>query len=97
MEQNQIDSNVLVGGSTRISKIQELIREFFNDKEPSLDINPDDADANGAAVEVGVLDDIESTGGVALLNVCPLTIGIETVGDIMTKLISWNTVIPTIK
>ncbi|KAF8562789.1 hypothetical protein P879_09924 [Paragonimus westermani] len=97
MEQNQIDMAVRVGGSTRIPKIQQVIKRFFNGKETRLGINPDDAVANGAAVQAGVLSGTESTGGVALLDVCPLTFDIKAVGDVMTKLISWNTVIPTKK
>ncbi|KAF5403272.1 Endoplasmic reticulum chaperone BiP [Paragonimus heterotremus] len=97
MEQSQIDEIVLVGGSTRIPKVQQLIKEFFNGKEPSRGINPDEAVANGAAVQAGVIGGVESTGGVVLLDVCPLTLGIETVGGVMTKLISRNTVIPTKK
>ncbi|KAF8566891.1 hypothetical protein P879_06173 [Paragonimus westermani] len=97
MEQNQIDEIVLVGGSTRIPKVQQLIKEFFNGKEPSRGINPDEAVAYGAAVQAGVIGGVESTGGVVLLDVCPLTLGIETVGGVMTKLISRNTVIPTKK
>ncbi|KAA3673319.1 heat shock 70kDa protein 5 [Paragonimus westermani] len=97
MEKHQIDEIVLVGGSTRIPKIQQLIKEFFDGKEPSRGINPDEAVAHGAAVQAGVIGGVESTGGVVLLDVCPLTLGIETVGGVMTKLISRNTVIPTKK
>ncbi|VDP93475.1 unnamed protein product [Echinostoma caproni] len=88
---------VLVGGSTRIPKIQQLIKEFFNDKEPSRGINPDEAVANGAAVQAGVISGVENTDGIVLLDVSPLTLGIETVGGVMTKLIPRNTVVPTKK
>jgi heat shock protein 5 len=92
-----IDEIVLVGGSTRIPKIQSLVKEFFNGKEPSRGINPDEAVAYGAAVQAGVLSGEQDTGDLVLLDVNPLTMGIETVGGVMTKLISRNTVIPTKK
>merc|ERR1719180_310997 len=88
LKKNEIDEIVLVGGSTRIPKIQQLVKEFFNGKEPSKGINPDEAVAYGAAVQAGVL---------VLLDVNPLTLGIETVGGVMTKLVTRNTVIPTKK
>lgn len=93
----EIDEIVLVGGSTRIPKIQQLVKEFFNGKEPSRGINPDEAVAYGAAVQGGVLSGEEDTGDLVLLDVNPLTMGIETVGGVMTKLIPRNTVIPTKK
>merc|ERR1711975_198392 len=88
---------VLVGGSTRIPKVQSLVKEFFSGKEPSRGINPDEAVAFGAAVQAGVLSGEQDTGEIVLLDVNPLTMGIETVGGVMTKLISRNTVIPTKK
>lgn len=94
---NDIDEIVLVGGSTRIPKIQQLVKEFFNGKEPNRGINPDEAVAYGAAVQAGVLSGEEDTGDLVLLDVNPLTMGIETVGGVMTKLIVRNTVIPTKK
>ncbi|KAG5447176.1 Endoplasmic reticulum chaperone BiP [Clonorchis sinensis] len=97
LDESSIHEIVLVGGSTRIPKIQQHIREHFHGKEPSRGINPDEAVANGAAVQGGVISGVENTGGVVLLDVCPLTLGIETVGGVMTKLISRNTVIPTKK
>jgi len=93
----EIDEIVLVGGSTRIPKIQQLVKEFFNGKEPSRGINPDEAVAYGAAVQAGVLSGEPDTGDLVLLDVNPLTMGIETVGGVMTKLIARNTVIPTKK
>merc|ERR1712233_130800 len=93
----EIDEIVLVGGSTRIPKVQQLVKEFFNGKEPSKGINPDEAVAYGAAVQAGVLSGEQDTGDIVLLDVNPLTLGIETVGGVMTKLISRNTVIPTKK
>lgn len=97
MKKEQVDEIVLVGGSTRILKIQQLVKEFFNGKEPSRGINPDEAVAYGAAVQAGVLGGEEDTGDLVLLDVNPLTLGIETVGGVMTKLISRNSVIPTKK
>uniref|UniRef100_A0A667ZAV5 Endoplasmic reticulum chaperone BIP n=1 Tax=Myripristis murdjan TaxID=586833 RepID=A0A667ZAV5_9TELE len=97
LKKSDIDEIVLVGGSTRIPKIQQLVKEFFNGKEPSRGINPDEAVAYGAAVQAGVLSGEEDTGDLVLLDVCPLTLGIETVGGVMTKLIPRNTVVPTKK
>merc|ERR1712200_269272 len=92
-----VDEIVLVGGSTRIPKVQSLVKEFFNGKEPSRGINPDEAVAYGAAVQSGVRSGEQDTGDLVLLDVNPLTMGIETVGGVMTKLIARNTVIPTKK
>merc|ERR1712001_428683 len=97
MTKKDIDEIVLVGGSTRIPKVQQLVKELFNGKEPSRGINPDEAVAFGAAVQAGVLSGEQDTGEIVLLDVNPLTMGIETVGGVMTKLISRNTVIPTKK
>ena len=97
MQKKEIDEIVLVGGSTRIPKVQQLVKEFFNGKEPSRGINPDEAVAFGAAVQAGVLSGEQDTGEIVLLDVNPLTMGIETVGGVMTKLIARNTVIPTKK
>lgn len=97
LKKGDIDEIVLVGGSTRIPKIQQLVKEFFDGKEPSRGINPDEAVAYGAAVQAGVLSGEDVGGEVVLLDVNPLTLGIETVGGMMTKLISRNSVIPTKK
>jgi heat shock protein 5 len=97
IKKNEVDEIVLVGGSTRIPKVQQLVKEFFNGKEPSRGINPDEAVAYGAAVQGGVLGGEEDTGDVVLLDVNPLTLGIETVGGVMTKLIARNSVVPTKK
>merc|ERR1711990_306713 len=91
------DEIVLVGGSTRIPKVKQLVKEYFNGKEPSTGINPDEAVAYGAAVQGGVLGGEEDTGDLVLLDVNPLTLGIETVGGVMTKLIQRNSVVPTKK
>uniref|UniRef100_T1GIV5 Uncharacterized protein n=1 Tax=Megaselia scalaris TaxID=36166 RepID=T1GIV5_MEGSC len=97
MSKKDVDEIVLVGGSTRIPKVQQLVKEFFGGKEPSRGINPDEAVAYGAAVQAGVLSGEQDTDSLVLLDVNPLTMGIETVGGVMTKLIPRNTVIPTKK
>nr|AFN08642.1 glucose-regulated protein 78 [Oxya chinensis] len=97
MAKKEVHEIVLVGGSTRIPKVQQLVKEFFAGKEPSRGINPDEAVAYGAAVQAGVLSGEQDTDAIVLLDVNPLTMGIETVGGVMTKLIPRNTVIPTKK
>ena len=97
LKKSDIAEVVLVGGSTRIPKVQQLVKEYFDGKEPSRGINPDEAVAYGAAVQAGVLSGEENTGDLVLLDVNPLTMGIETVGGVMTKIIPRNTVIPTKK
>ncbi|KAI1848916.1 hypothetical protein JX265_001247 [Neoarthrinium moseri] len=97
MKKEEIDDIVLVGGSTRIPKVQALLEEFFSGKKASKGINPDEAVAFGAAVQAGVLSNEEGTGDIVLMDVNPLTLGIETTGGVMTKLIPRNTPIPTKK
>src|SRR3990167_6156759 len=90
---------VLVGGSTRIPKIQQLLKDFFNGKEPSKSINPDEAVAYGAAVQAAILEGKSDAklDDLLLLDVAPLTLGLETAGGVMTALIPSNTTIPTKK
>lgn len=91
---DQISSIILVGGQTRMPKVQEVVKNFFN-KEPRKDVNPDEAVAVGAAIQGGVLaGDVKD---VLLLDVTPLSLGLETLGGVMTKLIEKNTTIPTKK
>jgi molecular chaperone DnaK len=94
IEKNEIDEVILVGGMTRMPKVRETVKEFFG-KEPFKGVNPDEAVAVGAAIQGGVLSG--KTTGVLLLDVTPLSLGIETLGGVMTKLISSNTTIPTKK
>lgn len=99
LQKSKIDEIVLVGGSTRIPKIQQLVKEFFNGKEPNRGVNPDEAVAHGASVMGCILsgDDSDECEKFVVIDMIPLSVGIETVGGVMTKLIEKNSVIPTTK
>lgn len=98
MKVSDINEIILVGGSTRIPKVQQLVKEFFKGKEPSRGVNPDEAVAYGAAVQACILSGADcGDTSMVLLDVNPLSMGIETVGGVMSNLISRNTVIPTKK
>lgn len=100
LKRSEIDEIVLVGGSTRIPKIQSLIKDFFNGKEPNRGVNPDEAVAYGAAVQAAILggaienSELETN---LFIDITPLSLGIETVGGVMTPIVKRGTVIPTKK
>ena len=93
LSNSDIDEVILVGGSSRIPAVQELVKNYFG-KEPSKGVNPDEVVAVGAAIQGAILNKEEGVGDIVLLDVTPLTLGIETMGGVMTKLIDDNTTIP---
>jgi len=97
LKKSEIDEIVLVGGSTRIPKIQQLIKDYFNGKEPNRGINPDEAVAYGAAVQGAILGGEVFDKDMLFIDVAPLTLGIETVGGVMTSIIPRGTTIPAKK
>ena len=99
ISKKEVDEIVLVKGSTRIPKIQQMIKDFFDGKEPNREINPDEAIAYGAAVQASILggEADENNIGILLIEVAPFTLGIETVEGVMTAIIPKGTVIPAKK
>jgi len=97
LSKSEVHDIVLVGGSTRIPKVQELLEKFFGGKKASKSINPDEAVAFGATLQGAIITGADKANNLVILDVNPLTLGIETTGGVMTKLIPRNTVIPTKK
>jgi len=97
LQKKQVDEIVLVGGSTRIPKVQQLIKDFFGGKEPNKSINPDEAVAYGAAVQAAILDRVDLGSTAVIADVISLSLGIETAGGVMTPVVKRNSAIPTKK
>ena len=96
MSKSGVDEIIMVGGTTRIPKIQQMLSDYFNGKALNHTINPDECVAYGAAVQAALLsgNDNDSIGDVLLLDVAPLSMGLETAGGVMTKIIERNTTLP---
>lgn len=97
LKKGDINEIVLVGGSTRIPKVRKLVKDFFNGKEPNQGINPDEAVAYGAAVQGGVICGGEQAEDIVIIDATPLSLGIETVGGVMSNIIPRGSFIPTKK
>ena len=99
LDKSKIDEIVMVGGSTRIPRVQKLLSDYFNGKELNKSVNPDEAVAYGASIQAALLsgNEDEAIGEMLLIDVAPLSLGLETAGGVMTKLINRNTTIPTKK
>ncbi|CAD8126647.1 unnamed protein product [Paramecium sonneborni] len=99
LKKSQIDEIVLVGGSSRIPKVRQIVKEFFEGKDPNTGINPDEAICYGAAIQGGLIcgEQSDSTDGVLVIDATPLSLGIETVGGVMNKIIPKGSFIPTKK
>ncbi|EUC67077.1 DnaK family protein, partial [Rhizoctonia solani AG-3 Rhs1AP] len=94
LESSEVDEVILVGGSTRITKIRELLKDFFGGRAPKMGINPDEAVAYGAAIEGGILGGEQGLESITLIDVCPMTLGVELIGGVFSPLISRNTPLP---
>ncbi len=97
LQKHEVDEIVLVGGSTRIPKVQQILKQFFDGKELNRGVNPDEAVAFGAAVQAGILGNHEDNADIIVMERTPLSLGIETVGGVMTAVIPRQTLIPTKK
>jgi len=98
LKKTEVDEIVLVGGSTRIPKVQNLLKDYFNGKEPNRGINPDEAVAVGATIQAAILGGADmGANDIVFIDVAPLSLGIETVGGVMTPIIPRNSVIPAKK
>ncbi len=94
ISKSQVDEIVLVGGSTRIPKVQQLLQEYFGNRSLNNSLNPDEAVAMGAAIQAGIMSGQKSASGLLVIDVCPLSLGIETAGKVMTKIVDRNTTVP---
>jgi heat shock protein 5 len=99
LKKTNIDEIVLVGGSSRIPKIRQIVKDFFNGKDANTGINPDEAVCTGAAIQGGIIcgEESKETEGLIVIDATPLSLGIETVGGVMTKIIPKGSYIPTKK